>query len=69
MDALTAVGPDPGRGGGRYRCPHCGAELEPAVPLFAGSGVAWYWRLRHEWLAERLARATDYDQQHAEVTL
>ena len=53
-----------GRGGRGFRCPHCRAELEPAVPLFAASGPAWYWRLRYEWLADRLARAEVYDREH-----
>jgi hypothetical protein len=33
------------------------------VPVVA-VGPGWHWKLRHDWLAERLAKAEAYDREH-----
>jgi hypothetical protein len=68
-DALTAAGTDIdafdfGAAGREHRCPHCQAELELVVPVLASAGPGWHWQLKHDWLADRLARAKMYDRDH-----
>ena len=46
-----------------YRCPHCKAELVQIVP-FVAIGPGWYWHLSHDWLAERLHKAREYEREH-----
>jgi hypothetical protein len=48
----------------KYRCPFCLAELERVVPVIA-VGPGWFWMLNHDWLAERLAKARQYDEDTA----
>jgi hypothetical protein len=69
-DALSAAGIDvdayrSDAGQASYRCPHCGAQLEQAVP-FVATGPGWHWRLGADWLAERLCQADLYDREHPE---
>jgi hypothetical protein len=65
-DAMTASGTDIDRyrfgvATTSYRCPHCSAELEIVVP-FVATGPGWHWELRHDWLADRLLKASLYER-------
>jgi hypothetical protein len=67
--AAAGVGADDrrvrvGLAGRKYRCPHCLAELDRPVPVEA-VGCGWFWQLNPDWLAERLAKARQYDEDHA----
>jgi hypothetical protein len=50
-----------------YRCPACAAELEQMLPLFAGGGALWCWRLKDSWLQEQLRKAKAFDQREPGV--
>src|SRR4051812_35526935 len=68
VDALAAAGLDVdaydfGRTPRVYRCPHCAAVLERVVP-FVAVGPGWFWTVHPAWLAERLAKARQYDREH-----
>ncbi|HEY1377731.1 MAG TPA: hypothetical protein VGF55_13110 [Gemmataceae bacterium] len=69
VDALAAAGVgvdryDFGRADRAFRCPSCAAALEQVVPVLA-VGPGWFWELDRDWLAGRLAKARQYDREHA----
>ena len=72
LDAVTAAGSDVDRyafgcEAPSYSCPQCGAVLDRVTPVVA-FGPGWHWQLNHDWLADRLRKATLYDHQHEEET-